>query len=159
MSREDVSWLLETSLQQEKYKKIYDEIQKEREADFEKEDRATYGDDLYEELKKWEQYCDQYKQYILIFKRGGKIQSDIAEFETADIIGDSKFSIQLGIILPKLHKDKDTGDFLEWEKEVTLKPNQILKIELLTESIDLYDIEAYKEAKTRSDVIASEFKV
>lgn len=158
MSREDVAKLLEVSLQQEKYKKIFNEIQKEREDECEEEDRAMYGDDLYDELKKWEQYCDPYKQYILLFKRGGKIQADVVEFETAEIIGEKKYSIQLGILLPKLHKDRD-GDYIEWEKEITLKPSQVLKIEQLMESIDMFDIETYKEIKTKCEAIANEFQV
>jgi len=157
MSYADVSKLLEVSLKQEKYKKIFDEIQKEREAEFEKEDRAMYGDELYDELTKWEQYCDPYKQFILVFKRGSKILADVVEFETADIIGEKKYSIQLGLLLPKLHKDRD-GDYIEWEKEIKLKPSQVLKIEQLKDSIDLFDIESYKEIKSRCEAMANGFQ-
>lgn len=157
MSREDVSKLLKLSLQQEKYKKIYDEIQRERDEEFEKEDRETYGDKLVDELKKWKKYCDTYKQYFFIFKRGSKVQYEIAEVESAEIMGESKYFIQLGILLPKLHKDRDTGDYLEWEKEITLKPNQILKIEELSETIDMFDLETYESAKKKCESMASEF--
>jgi len=157
MYREDVSMLLSDSLKQEKYKKIYDEIQRERDEEFEKEDRETYGDLLVDELKKWEQYCDVNNQYILVFKRGGKVQYEIAEFETAEIVGENKYSIQLGVLLPKRHKDKDTGDYIEWEKEVNLKPNQVLKIEALSEPIDMFDLETYEATKTKCEAMASEF--
>jgi len=90
-------------------------------------------------------------------KRGGKIQSDVAEFETAEIVGESKYSIQLSVLLPKLYKDSDTGDYLEWEKEVILKPSQVLRIEPLSESIDMHDVETYKATKARSDALANEF--
>jgi hypothetical protein len=157
MGQEDISKLLSESLQKEKYKKIYDEIQRERDEQFEKEEREEYGDEIVDELKKWEKYCDVYKQYYLIFKRGGKVQSDIAELESAEIMGEKKYYIQLGILLPKLHKDKDTGDYLEWEKEVTLKPEQILKIEELKEPIDMFDLGAYETAKKKCESMATEY--
>jgi hypothetical protein len=158
MSREDVSRMLEVALQQEKYKQIYDQIQKAKEAEFVKEDRATYGDTLIDELEKWQRYCDPHKQYILIFKRGQQVQFDVAEFETAEIIGGSKHSIQLGVLLPKLHKDKDTGDYLEWERELNLKPSEVLKIERLADAIDMFDIKTYQETKARCEAIANEYR-
>lgn len=157
MGREDVSKLLNVSLQQEKYKIIYDEIQRERDEEFEKEDRETYGNKLVDELKKWEKYCDTYKQYFLIFKRGSKVQYEISEVESAEIMGEKKYFVQLGILLPKLHKDRDTGDYLEWEKEIVLKPNQILKIKELSEPIDMFDLETYESAKKQCELMASEF--
>ncbi len=144
MSRKNVSELLGVSLQQEKYKKIYDEIHREENEAFEKEERETYGDTLVDELKKWEKYCDTYDQYYLVFKRGSNVIYEIVEFETAEIVGEKKYSIKISILLPKLHKEKDTGEYLEWEKEVNLKPNQVLKIEKLSEIIDMFDLEAYE---------------
>jgi len=157
MSREDVSKMLEVALEEEKYKKIYNEIQKQREAGSEKEDRTKYGDRLVDELKQWQRYCDPHKQYILIFKRGQQVQYDVVEFETAEIVGECKYSIQLGILLPKMHKDKDTGDYFEWEKELILKPSQVLKIEPLADAIDMFDVKTYQETKARCETIADEY--
>ena len=156
MNRGDVSKLLSVSLKQDKYKKIYDEIQRERDKVFEKEDREIYGDKIVDELKKWEQYRDPYKQYFLIFKRGGKVQYEIAEIESAEITGESKYLIKLGILIPKIHKE-DFGDYIEWEREITLKPNQVLKIEELAEPIDNSDLETYKAAKRKCQTMASKF--
>lgn len=116
MGREDVSRMLATALQQDKYKKIYDEIQREKEAELEREDRETYGDDLVDELKGWESRCDPYKQYLLVFRRGKTVQCDIVELEAAEIAGDKKYFVQLSFLRPKQHKERDTGTYYEWEK-------------------------------------------
>jgi len=158
MCREDVSNLLGTSLKKEKYKKIYDEIQRERDEQFEKEDREEYGDELVDELKKWEKYCDVEKQYILIFKHGSNVKCDVVEFESAEIVGDKKHFVQLGVLLPKLYKEKDTGNYLEWEKEVNLKPKQVYKIEALNKAIDMFDLKAYESIINKYKAEASEFK-
>jgi len=158
MCRDDVSNLLSASLKQEKYKKIYDQIQKERDKEFEKEDRKIYGDTLVDELKEWEKYCDVNKQYILIFKRGSKVRCEVVEFESAEIVGEKKYSIQLGILLPKLYKDKNTGNYLEWEKEVNLKPKQVYKIRALVTPIDMFDLEAYEDVITKHEAMVSEFE-
>ena len=68
----------------------------------------------------------------LVFKRGNKVQTEIVEFETAEIIGENRYSIRLGILLPKIYKDRD-GDYIEWEKEISLKPKQIINYEDYTE--------------------------
>jgi len=158
MGREEVSTLLSVSLKKEKYIKIYDEIQKEQNDKFEKEDRDEYGDEIVDELKEWEKYCNVDKQYILIFKRGSNIKCEIVEFESAEIVGDKKYSIQLSILFPKVYKDKDTGNYLEWEKEVNLKPKQVYKIEELNKTIDMFDLEEYESILNKYKTIANEFK-
>ena len=156
MNQDDVLKLISEALKQPRYKEIYEEIQRQKFAEIEKEEREIYGDVIYDELKKWEKLCDPYKQYILVFKRGSTIHADIVEFETADIIGENKYSILLGILLPKVHKDRD-GDYIEWEKAVNLKLDQIIKLEKLIESIDLFDIEKFNEIKTKCNLLVSEF--
>lgn len=143
------------SLRQDKYKRIYEEIQREKEAESEKEERAMYGDDLYDDQKRWERYCGSDQQYLLVFKRGGKIQSDVVEFASADMIGEKKFSLQLGVLLPKRHKDNDSGDWVEWEKDIILKPGHVLKIEALSKPIEIFDVERYQDTKARCDEMAA----
>ena len=159
MSRKNVSKLLERSLRQDKYKRIYEEIQREREEESEKEERATYGDDIYDEQKKWESYCDPFRQYLMVFKRGGKIQSDVVELESADIVGEKRYSIQLGVLLPRHQKDRDSGDYIEWVRDVSLKPDNVLKFEALPKPIDMFDVESYVTTKTRCNALADEFKM
>ena len=159
MSRADVSKLLEISLQQEKYKAIYDEIQREEDAEFEREERAEYGDEIVDELKKWEKICDLNTQYFLLFKYRGKIQCEIVEIENAEIVEDKKPSISLSLLLPKKHRDKDYEDggyYIEWEREISLKSNQIMAIEALPAQIDIFDVKAYELARTRCEEIQSE---
>ena len=158
MDVQAVSKLIETALKKEKYRVIYKRIQFEREeraaefaAETEKEERGEYGDHLYDEREKWEQYCDASKQYELVFIKRGKVVADVVEFEDVEIVGKKKFRIKIGILLPKIHNDEpsegDYGKRLEWEKEVYLEPSQILLIRELLSTIDIDDLERYRGLK------------
>lgn len=160
MSRSDVSELIADALQQEKYKAIYDEMQREKEEEMEREDRAEYGDEIVDELKKWEKICARRTHHIALFKHRGKTICEVIEFEGAEIVGDRKLSIKLDMLLPKTHKDKDDeflGSYsIEWEKEVSVKPDQILALETLPGEIDIYDTESYEVARARCDELLGE---
>lgn len=160
MSRSDVSGLIERALQQEKYRAIYDEIQRERDEEVDQEERAEYGDEIVNELRKWEKICDLRTHHIVLFERRGKTICEVVEFESAEIVGDRKLSIELGMLLPKIHKDKD-DEFIGvysigWEKEVSVKPDQILALETLPGEIDIYDTESYEVARARCDELLGE---
>lgn len=153
MSRADVSKLIEDALQQEEYRAIFDEIEREREEEFECEERAEYGDEVVDELKKWEKLCDPDRHYIVVYKRGGKIQSDVVEFEYAEILELKKPSVSVSLLLPKTHRDADgePGDYyIEWEREISLMPKQILLIESLPQQIDIFDMQAFELAKAKA---------
>jgi hypothetical protein len=172
MGYEHVSSMLRKSLKEEKHKNIYDAIQEEHNEQFEKINREEYGDKIVDELKKWETYCDVNKQYYLIFKRGGELVFDIAEIASAAIFGEktvgektvgektvgtAMFCVQLGIRLPKARNERHAGDYVEWEKQITLKPEQILRIEALEEPIDMFDLSAYVTAKNKCKSMAEKY--
>lgn len=160
MSRSDVSKLIERALQQEKYRAIYDEIEREREEEYDREERAEYGDEIVDELRKWEKICALRIHHIALFKHRGKTICEVIEFEVAEIAGERKYSIKLGMFLPKIHKDKDDkilGTYsIEWEKEVSVKSDQILAMETLSGEIDNYDTESYEVARARCDELLGE---
>ena len=157
MNYEEVKQCIEVSIKQEKYKVLYDEIQREREAELEKEDRLTYGDMLYADYKKWKKYRDPYAHYLLVFKRGTSVQAEVVEIDGVEIVGAAQYTLQIDILLPKFHKDKYTDEWIEWEKEVRLKSSQILKIERLPKQIEMNDLNAYHAAKEKCNELAREF--
>lgn len=156
---DDVKKYIEISLKEEKYKLLYDEIQRERESKLEAEDRATYGTELYEEYRKWEKYRESSVHYLLVYKRSSNLYADVVEIDGVELVGDGKYKLKIEILLPKLHKDKHTDDWIEWEKELTLTPGQILRLEPLPMPIDMFDLEGYRSAKTKCDELAKEFVV
>ena len=139
----DVHFLIEKALENPETKKIYDQYQKEQDAKIEKEEREEYGDELYEEMTKWEKICVPGKHYGLIFQRGKNTISDVVEFEEVLVEGKSKLFLKVGLLLPKRYKNKSEGDHIEWEKEVKIKPSQILFMEEFHESIDIFDVQRY----------------
>lgn len=143
MGNRDVHFLIEEALKDPKIKRIYDEYQDEQNARIEKEDREEYGEKLYEEKIKWEKMCGSENHYSLIFKRGKSIISDIVEFERVWIDGDKKKFVKIGLLLPKRYKSKLDGDHLEWEKEVEIKPSQILFLEKTEGTVDMFDVQRY----------------
>ena len=156
MGQADVSKLLGEALQQEKYKAIYDSIQLERERKFEKEDREEYGDEIVNELKSWEAKFNSDSHFYLVFKRGKTIHYDIAELESADIAGSNKYYIELNFQFPKRYKDKVFGDYVEWEKDITIRAHQVLKIQSLNRFIDGGNIKEYESAKMQCEVLATQ---
>jgi len=138
-----VNSLIEKSLEHPETKKIYDQYQKEQRSEVEKEEREEFGDELYEEMAKWEKFCSSGKHYGLIFKRGGKIISDVVEFEEVLVEGKKKLFLKVGLLLPKRYRSKTMGDHLEWEKETKIRPSQILFLEEIQEPIDIYDVQSY----------------
>lgn len=156
MGQADVSKLLGEALQQEKYKAIYDSIQLEREKKFEKEDREEYGDKLVNELKSWEAKCNSNSHFYLVFKRGETIHYDIAELESADIAGIKKHYIELNFQFLKRYKDKVFGDHVEWEKDITIKAHQVLKVQSLNRVIDGGNIKEYESARVQCEFLATQ---
>jgi hypothetical protein len=47
------------------------------------------------------------------------------------------------------------ADWVEWEKDIFLKPGHVLKIEALSKPIDMFDVERYLDTKARCDEMAS----
>ena len=92
---------------------------------------------------KWEKFSDSGKQYSIIFQRGKSTISDVAEFEEVLVEGKKKLFLKIGLTLPKLYKNKSEGDHLEWEKEVRIRPSQILFIKELQDTIDIFDVQRY----------------
>lgn len=157
MSNVDVHRKIEKAIRKPKYKALYEELQREKAAEIERADREEYGDELYEEISKWGRMCDPHHQYLAVFKSGGKTQVDILELEGVDIDGAVASSLRIDALRPKRYRDRETGEYLEWEKELRLRPSQILEIQRLVHPVDMDDVDEYERIlETRNSQLADD---
>ena len=126
-------------------KAIEDAYIQEQNRLFEQEERAEYGDTLIDERNKWESYCKPGQQYFITYKKGKTTRSDLIEFERAEISETAKPYIQLEALLPKIHKPRGEDPYFELEKEIILKPNQIIELRKLDPPIDMFNVEQYEK--------------
>lgn len=142
----EVHQLIQRSLEDPEKRSLFDQYEGERNAASEREEREELGSELYEQVKHWEVFSDAGGQYMVTFQRGSTTHLDIVEFDAPDVDPDRRRNpLKVCLLLPRVYKDRDTGDYLEWEREVSLAPEKILAIEKLSPEIDLFDIERYRK--------------
>lgn len=144
MTSRDVWQLVQDAIQKPEIKKLYDAYISEQNAILEADDRDEYGDALIDKLNKWKKGCDG-KQYLVVFKKGKTLDSDVLEFECANIVDDQKPYITIEGLRPRIYRPRDESPYIEWEKEISFRTTQILEIKKLPQSIDMFDIEAYEK--------------
>jgi len=147
MSKADVSSLISESLKKECYLQRYNKLKGIDEAVDLKEDIEEYGEKIALGLRKWKKICDDKAHYLLAFKKGQKTYHDLVEFASVDISGARKYKLSIEIILPK--KVKGSGAYYyDWDKFVTITPENILHLESINEELELFDrdkIEQYEK--------------
>jgi hypothetical protein len=151
MSSREVWQLVEAAKKDPKTKKIYEEYIARQNAIFEAEDKEEYGDAIVDEQKKWEKLCLVGVHHIVIFKKGKTLDADIIEFERASIEGDTKFYVKIEGLRPKIYKPRSESAYIEWEKEISFRPNQILEVVTLPAPIDMFAINDYELVKERAN--------
>lgn len=145
MGNKDVYFLIQDAIKDPRYKALYDQLNQEKAAALEREEREEYGDELYEEIQKWEKLCDVRKHYAAVFRQGKSIKFDILELEQVEIEGTNASTLKVEALRPKKYRDREIGDYLEWEKEIRLKPKDILILKALPKQLDIYDVSGYEK--------------
>lgn len=153
MSNHDVWKLLEEAKKGPKIKKLHDEYIAEQNAICEAEEREEFANDVVDEQKKWAKLCLVGVQHIVIFKKGNALEAEILEFEGANIQGESKHYVVIEALKPKFYKPRGESPYIEWAKEINLRPQQIIDVFTLPTPIDLYDIRAYEDALSKAKVL------
>jgi len=156
MSSRDVWQLVKDAKEKPEIKILDDKYIAEQNAILEKEDREEYGDAVVDELKKWEKVCDG-NHYIVVYKKGKTLASNILEFESANIEGEKKFYVKIDALLPKTYKPRNDSHSIEWEKEISFRPEQILEIKEMLQQIDMFDIEGYEAALLHAKEIEAKY--
>lgn len=157
MSSHDVWQLVEDAKQKPEIKKLYDAYVAEQNAFLEAEDRDVYGDAIVDELKKWEKVCDG-NQYITVFKKGRTLSSDILEFEFANIEGEQKHYVKIEGLRPKIYKPRDESPYIEWEREISFRSEQILELIKLPKKIDMFDIDEYERTLLKAKEVEAKYQ-
>jgi len=145
MQNSDVYQLIQAALVDPSRRVLFDALQAEESAAAEREEREELGDTLYEESKRWEQLCDPHAHYLVTFKKGETMQTDVVEFEAVDVDRSrARSPIRVSILRPKKFEPRGEDAYLSWEREVSLRPDQILRVERLPTAIDEFDVERYE---------------
>ncbi|MDA3902453.1 MAG: hypothetical protein PF441_03265 [Desulfuromusa sp.] len=138
-----VKQMIEEALQKPQLKTIMDTNIAKRNAIYEQEEREEYGDALVDELKKWEKICDIDGQYLVIYKKGKTLSSDIVQFDGAQIETTTKKPyVKIEASLPKVFRGNG-APYIDWDKDTTFRPKQILEVKKLkkpiNDNVELYD--------------------
>jgi len=145
MTSRDVWQMLNDAVKDPKYKALLDKHYAYDNALSEDDDRFEYGNVLIDELNKWEEICYP-GQYLVTYKKGKILRSDIIEFERAELNESvQKPYVEIEASLPKIRKPRNEDPHLDWDKEITFKPKQILELKKLPQEIDMFDIDGYEQ--------------
>lgn len=162
----EVNKIIEDAKKDPKIKLLYDEYTAEKEkhnaeqnAIVDAEEREECGDDLVDERNKWEKIGSHRVQHIVVFKKGKTLDADILEFEGASIKkNESKYYVEINGLRPKIHKSRNEFPYVEWEKEITLRPDQIIEVVTLPKQIDLFEIDEYENALNRAKILKEKYE-
>jgi len=155
MSSHDVLTMINESKKIPKYKKIDEEYRKKQRIIELKDLEDEYGSELVKELDKWE--SKTINQHIIIYKKGKTITSDIIEFDSVEIEDSGKPYVEVSILRPKIYKPKNDSHYIEWEKEVSLKSNQILFCSELKKEIDMFDLDRFDKELTKTKQLEKKY--
>ena len=145
MTSRDAWRILNDALENPKYKALLDAHYAYDNALDEDEERHEYGNSLIDERNKWEEIADcRNGQYLVTYKKGKTLRSDVVEFDGADIEDAQKPYVKIEALLPKVRKPRDELPWIEWEKETSFRPKQILEFKKLSQQIDTLDIDGYE---------------
>ncbi|MCB1697036.1 MAG: hypothetical protein KDI34_12470 [Halioglobus sp.] len=145
MSNRDVYLTIQKAIEKPRFKALYDELERERADTAAEAERAELGQELYGAIEKWRKLCDPNRHYAVVFRQGKTIKWDVLEFEEVSSDDSRVASIRVQVLAPKRRKERDTGEYLEWEKEIKLKPENILEVQALPKPVDMYDVATYEK--------------
>lgn len=123
----------------------------------EDEEREEYGNALINERNKWEDICHPTVHYLVTYKKGKILRSDVVEFDTADIEDAQKPYVKIEALLPKMRKPRDEDPYLEWEKETSFRPKQILEIKKFSSQIDMHEVDRYEQLLNKAKEIKAKY--
>jgi hypothetical protein len=157
MNSHEVWQFIENAKKDPQIKKIHDDYIAAQNAIYETVDREEYGDAIVDEQKKYTNLCLVGVHHIVVFKKGKTLGADIIEFESVNIEGDNKHYVKVDGLRPKIYKPRGESPYIEWEKEISFRPNQILEIITLPEPIDMFELKDYQKALDRAEKLKEKY--
>jgi hypothetical protein len=165
MSSHDVWEMYNDAKVNPKYRAKYEAYEKKQKALYYEELKEEYGEEhgekfagkLVAELEKWEKLSVDMPHSLIIYKKGKTVTADVVELDSVDIEDASKPYVKLEILRPKRCKPRDESPYLEWEKEVSLKPQQVLLYRRLKERIDISDVDGYDRILKKAEELKAQY--
>lgn len=158
MTKVDVEKLIEKALQDPANKAIEAEHQRKIEEEEERDNREIYGDAVVDEYKKWKALTGKYCYVVLT--RGKSRIADVAWIGWPEFPDDDKVWVSVEMSLPIVTREsRDVGSMVLWDKNITIKSTQVIRVEPLDAKIDVNTLdypEGYLPHKARAEAIAAE---
>ena len=110
------------------------------------------GPDLIAEESRWNQFADSTEYMLAIYRHGKETVVDVLRVNEAFI--NDRGKLTLGVEAPKVVKDRDMGDYLDWDRHFELSREKLLHFEPLHPNFHDEGNEAYRRVVERGLKIA-----
>uniref|UniRef100_C6DYV1 Uncharacterized protein n=1 Tax=Geobacter sp. (strain M21) TaxID=443144 RepID=C6DYV1_GEOSM len=161
MTSRDVWQMMRDAKEDPRIKALDDAYHAQQRAIQEAEDREEYGDVVVDIYKKMEALCRVGVHHLVVFKKGKKVDADVLEFERANIEDDIEKNIHVKIegLRPKIYKPRGAYEspYIDWNKEIVFKSDQILEVETLPTPIDMFDLDQFEKALERARLLTQTY--
>lgn len=114
--------------------------------------RRDFGPEVVAEEARWNEFADSTQYTLAIYRRGKEIIVDVLRVNEAFI--DKRGKLVLGVEAPKVVKDRDIGDYLDWDRHFELSREKLLHFEPLHSNFHDEGNEAYRRVVQRGLKIA-----
>ncbi|MDD2337730.1 MAG: hypothetical protein PHD01_14300 [Geobacteraceae bacterium] len=159
MSSRDVWQMVRDAKEDPRIKALNDAYHAQQRAIQEAEDREEYGDVVVDKYKRMEALCRVGVHHLVVFKKGKQLNADVFEFERASIEDENEKSIYVMVegLRPKIYKPRGESPYIDWNKEIILKSEQILEVETLPKPIDMFELGDFEKALDRANQLKQKF--
>jgi len=83
-----------------------------------------FGKEVVDEEDRWNRFADEVGYMLAVYTRGKETIVDVLRVNEAFI--DDRGKLKLGVEAPKVVKDRDIGDYLDWDKHFELPIGSLL---------------------------------
>jgi hypothetical protein len=115
-----------------------------------------FGPELIAEEARWDHFADSTEYMLAIYRRGKEIVVDVLRVNEAFI--DNRGKLRLSVEAPKVVKDQDIGDLLDWDEHFELLREELLHFEPLHAGFHADGNDAYRQTVERGLKLARKLK-
>lgn len=147
MSKSDVSEAIDVAEKKNpKAKQQRKHINKKQADRAEEKWAKECGPELLSAEKQWSEFAEREGFILAVYHRGKNTVVDVLQVNDAFIDGNKKKKIKLCVASPKVVKDRDLGEYLEWDRDFELALEKILYFESFHAELGDGEIIAYQRA-------------
>ena len=141
MSDQDTYKMIQAARNDVRFSEAFASIDHEAMLESDKMDREEYGDSLFEKCLPFKRLCDSGDYYLAVFKVRGKTQFDVLCFDYIDVEPPSLIEIYAS--RPVICREKDNEHVMYGEKDLLLKPTNLVCYTKLESEPDIFDVDGY----------------